>query len=388
MVPDMRAWLRRISVLALLVVGVLALRLVLWRPQAVEVVVAAAERGRVDATVTNTRAGTVRVRRRALLSPEVSGLVVELPFRAGDRVEAGDLLVRLDPRWYEARRLHARHSLEAARARHAESCIAAQRAERELARNQRIAEERLISEDLLDHFQSALDAAVAGCQTAAAVVEQAAAELAVVEAELSRTGIRAPFAGVVAERTVEQGEYIMPSPPGVPIPPVIDLIDTSSVYVSAPMDEVDWARIRAGLEARVTLDPFPGEEHRGRVVRVAPYVLDVREQNRTVEIEVELEDEELAARLLPGTSADVEVVVDSRADALRVPSAALLEGGRVLVLEDGRLHERRLELGLRNWDWAEVRGGLEAGALVVTSLGRTEVVAGARALARPERSAR
>ena len=111
---------------------------------------------------------------------------------------------------------------------------------------------------------------------------------------------------------------------------------------------------------------------------VAPYVIDVEAQNRTVEIEVELEDPEIARTLLPGTSADVEVVLERREDVLRVPTSALLEGSRVLVTRDGELESRDVEVGLRNWDYAEVTGGLAEGQLVVLSLDRAEVEPGAR----------
>ena len=72
--------------------------------------------------------------------------------------------------------------------------------------------------------------------------------------------------------------------------------------------------------------------------------------------------------LLPGTSADVEVILDSRADVLRVPTPALLEGSRAYVVAGGRIAERTISPGLKNWDWTEVRSGLKPGDLVVTSL--------------------
>jgi HlyD family secretion protein len=160
---------------------------------------------------------------------------------------------------------------------------------------------------------------------------------------------------------------------------VLDLIDTRSIYVSAPMDEVDSGRVKKGQPARVSVDSQPGKHFPARVVEVAPYVLDRLEQNRTLEIELELDDAAVAAGLLPGTSADAEVILSARDDVLRVPTQALLEGGRVLVLERDRLVERSLQVGLRNWDLTEVAAGLSAGERVVTSLDRPEVKAGARA---------
>ncbi len=135
---------------------------------------------------------------------------------------------------------------------------------------------------------------------------------------------------------------------------------------------------KTSLSSSVELRSLAGTEFAGTVARVAPYVLDIEAQNRTVEIEVEFEDGELASQLLPGTSADVEVVVDVRERALRIPTPALLEGNRVLVARNGRLEEQAVEVGLKNWDYAQVTSGLEAGDLVVVSLDRVGVRAGAR----------
>jgi HlyD family secretion protein len=189
---------------------------------------------------------------------------------------------------------------------------------------------------------------------------------------------------VVAEVSTEVGEWVTPSPPLLTSPAVVDVIDPSSLYVSAPMDEVDSGKIRQGQRVKLTVDSRPGDEFMGSVLRVAPYVLDVEAQNRTVEIEAQFDDGELAGSFLPGTSADVEVILEVRTGALRIPTSALLEGNRVLLLEDGMLVERSVELGLRNWEYAELLSGLAEGEQVVVSLDRVEVKAGVTAVARDE----
>jgi len=131
----------------------------------------------------------------------------------------------------------------------------------------------------------------------------------------------------------------------------------------------------------VTLDPYPGKSFDGTVTRVAPYVDDMKEQSRTFDVEVELADHEFARTLRPGTTADVEVLLSAKEDVLRIPSYALVEGTRVLVLRDGVLRTTPVQTGLRNWDWTEVTSGVSAGELVVTSLDREEVKDGARAVA-------
>ena len=105
--------------------------------------------------------------------------------------------------------------------------------------------------------------------------------------------------------------------------------------------------------------------------------LDVEKQARTVEVEVDFADPAEIKGLLVGYSADVEIVLDTRADALRVPTAALLEGGRVLVMgKDGLLDERKVRTGIANWEYTEVLEGLQGGEKVVTSLEKEGVKAG------------
>ena len=359
-------------------IAVAALALWLSREEALVVEAVAAERGSVEQTATNSRAGTVAAHRRAKLSPEQGGRVVALPHREGERVAAGDVLLALDAALERGEEALRRRELEAAGAEAERACLVAELAERELARNRRLAADELVAAGLLDRVDSSSREAAAGCAAARAARGAAASALELALRALEKRTLAAPFDGVVAEISIEVGEWTTPSPPALPVPPVVDVYDPTSIFVSLPMDEVDAARLRPGLPARVTVDSHPGRELAGRVARVAIYVLDIEAQNRTVEIEVELDDAELAATLLPGTSADAEVVLDVRDDVLRVPAPAVLAGDRLLVVDGERLVEREIEVGLRNWDYVEVRSGLAAGERVVVSLDRPEIRAGAR----------
>ncbi len=377
------AW--KLLALAGAVALVVTLRLSVFAPEPVPVRVAAAGVGRVEETVTNSRAGTVKARRRAKLAPEIGGRVVALPHRRGARVREGEILLRVDDALQRARLQLAEDEQKAARAQRDQACLVAERASRERERTRELAREGLVARDWDDRVDSEARAAEAACRAARAAADRAFAAVGLARAELAKTLLRAPFDGVVADTFVEEGEWTSPSPPALPIPPVLDLIDTSSLYVSAPMDEVDSGRIREGQPARVSVDSQPGRHFPAHVVEVAPYVLDRLEQNRTVEIELELDERASSDALLPGTSADAEVILSARDSVLRIPTQALLEGGRVLVLEGGRLVERTVQTGLRNWDMTEVTSGLRAGEQVVTSLDRPEVKAGARArVAEPE----
>ena len=369
----------RLALLALLGAVFVLLRLTVFAPAPVTVRTVAAEKGRVEETVTNSRAGTVKARRRAKLAPETGGRVLELPRRRGARVRKGDLLLRVDDALQRAQLRLSGDERKASLAQRDQACLAAERAGRDRDRTARLSKDGLVSPEILDRVESESQSADAACRAARAAAERAESAVALAQAQLDKTVLLAPFDGIVADTFIEEGEWTSPSPPALPIPPVLDLIDTRSIYVSAPMDEVDSGRIQKGQPARLTVDSRPGLHFAARVVEVAPYVVDRLEQNRTVEIEIELDDDTVAASLLPGTSADAEVILSARDGVLRVPTSSLLEGGKVLVLEGERLVERSLRLGLRNWDFTEVTGGLEAGAQVVVSLDRPEIKAGAKA---------
>lgn len=380
-----RRALRWVAGVVLVGVSAATLRLTVLQPDVVEVVAAEVTRGVVEDTVTNTRAGTVKTRLRARLSPQVGGLVVELPARKGSRVERGALLLRLEAGVQQAQVRLAQEDTRVAAARVEEVCLAAELAARELARARVLLADGILSEQQLDTLESAADRGRAACAAARAAQIQAQAAVALAQSQLALTEVRAPFAGVVAEVTTEVGEWITPAPPGVPIPPVIDLLDPRALYVSAPIDEVDSRRVRVGQPVRVTVDSVPGRSFGGTVARVAPFVVDALEQNRTVEIEVELDDPAALAEVLPGTSADVEVILAHREGVLRLPTSAVGEGGSVLVLADGKLTARTVTTGLRNWQFTECLDGVEEGELVVTMRDSPAVKAGARAVARAGR---
>ena len=126
------------------------------------------------------------------------------------------------------------------------------------------------------------------------------------QATLDRTRLIAPFNGVVAEINGELSEYVTPSPLGIATAPVVDLIDNTCFYVTAPIDEVDVPNIEPGMNSRVSLDAFGDRRFAGKVRRIAPYVLDREKQARTVDVEVKFTIPSDIRQMLAGYSADVE----------------------------------------------------------------------------------
>jgi HlyD family secretion protein len=376
----MKVWLKVTLCVAAFAAGIAALRLTVFRAKPVPVTVAEVELGRVEDTVVNSRAGAVKSRRRASMSPAIAGRITEILAVKGTRVAAGDLLLRLDDQEHAAHVRLCQSALEGAQARARQAALESEEAQRQWERTQALARERVVSETLMDQEQTRAAVAAAAEAVAAAGVREATAALDAAEALLAKTAMKAPFDGVVLEVTTEVGEWISPAPPGVFIPAVVDLIDPEALYVSAPIDEADVSRLQVELPTRITLDAFPGRSFPGTLTYVSSFVETRQEQNRTLEVEATFAESELPSNLLPGLSADVEIILDARDPVLRIPTYALMAGDRVMVLDGGLLAGRRVETGLQNWNFTEVRTGLRPGEQVVVSLDRPEVVAGARAV--------
>ncbi|MDR2241060.1 MAG: efflux RND transporter periplasmic adaptor subunit [Zoogloeaceae bacterium] len=374
-------FLRR-ALVALIVLAALAgLMLFMTRPQPVAVLVAAVEHGRVETTVANTRAGSVEACRRSKLTAPLGGRIEKMQVRAGDRVKAGQVLIELWNDDLSARERVSVEQLQSARSRVTEACLLADAAVRDAVRSRQLRDKGFVSEGQVDRVESEAKAKQAACASARAQVQEAQARITASRADTARTLIRAPFDGIVAEVNGEIGEFLTPSPPGIPTLPAIDLIDDACLYVSAPIDEVDAAQLKIGMPGRISLDAYRGQHFDGHVRRIAPYVLALEKQARTVEVEVEFDDPDKMRHLLIGYSADIEVVVDARDNVLRIPTTALMPGDRALTLTDGGLlEERKIEAGLSNWEYTEVKSGLAAGDRVVTSLERPGIKAGAHAV--------
>jgi HlyD family secretion protein len=370
---------KKLAILGLVVIALVIAIGYLTRAKPVAVVLQKVERGTVEASVSNTRAGTVNACRRAKMSPSAGGQISKLLVKKGMRVRKGQVLLELWDDDLVAQEKLSQEQLKTSATRVQEVCTLAEAAQREADRSQELKEKGFISPQMLDKAVSDAVSRKASCEAAHGDIEQSKSRIALARAGMDRMVLRAPFDGVVADISGELGEYATPSPPGILTIPAIDLIDDSCMYVSAPIDEVDAAKLKVGQHARITLDAMKGRTFSGKVRRIAPYVLDLEKQARTVEVEVEFDKIAEKDNLLVGYSSDVEIIHDVRNDVLRIPTQTLLEGNRVLRYgSNGVLEERKLTTGLSNWEYAEVLSGLDGGDQIVFSLDRAGVKAGVR----------
>jgi len=373
---------RIISIILLALIG-LYVTFQWSKPEPIKVSVKPVERGVVESTAANTRAGTVKACRRAGLSTAMGGQITRLSVKKGARVQAGELLLSLWNDDLQAQVILAEEQAHAAKAQAESICIQADIAQREAQRLQKLKASGATSVEQIDQAVSRAKSTRADCASAQASAKVSRAQMDVAGANLARTLLIAPFDGVVAEINGELNEFVTPSPPGIVTLPAIDLIDDSCFYVTAPIDEVDAPAVEVGMPARISMDAFSNKRFPGQVKRIADYVLDREKQARTVDIEVSFSDPSQQPRLLAGYSADAEIILSSHQDVLRIPTTAVMEGPRVMLYSAATetLELRDIKTGISNWDYTEILEGLQQDEQVVTSLDRPGVKEGAHAVA-------
>lgn len=373
------------------------------RPREVPVRVVVLKREDMVISVSATATGSVESEAEVNLRAEVSGRIRRFLVDEGDRVAPGQVVAELDPQEADSQLALVRAELAIARARLGEEQSGVEmlrerirtkieetratrdRAAKDLERLKALDAEGAIARQQLDLAQAEFEVAAAAHQgtladqdqiavkehqvaVARAAVEQREAQLRLAEVQRSRMTIRSPIAGLVTQRPANEGEVVgLGGGSTVTLGgPLLTLVDTDRLYVRATVDEFDARQIRLGQEARVSLEAVPGRTLRGRLYKISPAVSGERQEARTFSIRVALEEGKEFAK--PGMSADVEVIVARRSDALSVPTQAILEReGRKWVyrVTDGRAGTTPVKVGESNWNATEILEGLREGDRVI-----------------------
>ncbi len=319
---------------------------------------ATVDRGPVVKSISST--GTLRAVVTVLVGSQVSGQIVELPADFNSRVQAGQVIARIDPATFESRVRQAeaelavtlanvvqrRAALDRATAdlRNSDAQVAYARtrvaeAKNELQRKQSLLQSEFASQAQVDTARTGREAAVAAFNAALATVEARRAQVAMAKADiltadaqvmqreaslsnaqvdLDRTFIRSPVDGVVIERKVDIGQTVAAS---LQAPDLFTIAqDLRDMQVEVSVDESDIGQVSDGLKAKFNVYAFPGEEFEGSVkqVRLAP---DVVQNVVTYKVIVAAQNPD--QRLLPGMTANVEIIAGESDGALRIPNAAL-----------------------------------------------------------------
>ncbi len=225
--------------------------------------------------------------------------------------------------------------------------------ETEYKRKEFLFKEQLLSKQQFDDVTTKL-------LLAKAMLENAKAVYDVARLQYEYSFIKSPVNGVVSERPLKIGDTTMPGQK------IVSVVDPSSLYISASIDEADVGRVSLGQEVRITMDAYLGRTFTGRVIRISPIVTGARLETRTFEVRVSVPEENIIIK--PGMSADIEIITGRVTDAIVVPSQAVIEKGLkhfVYVAESGRAKLREVETGLFNWNLTEIKDGLAEGETVI-----------------------
>lgn len=298
----------------------------------------------VDFVEDITAIGTLLASEVVRIRPEVSGVVREIRFEEGSRVERGALLFVLDDE-------KLRRELAADQAALASARSQLENARRVYQRFWRLYERRGVARDELDQRETEYE-------VAQAEVSRLQAEVALDRELLEDTRIRAPMDGRLSAKSVDVGDYVEEGDELVTL-----YSDRLEIAFDAP--ERYMGRVRQGLPVVVAVSAYPEREFQGRVGFVSP---SVNEQTRTFQVKAMVGDPE--ALLKPGVFATARLVLDVREDRPAVPETALVatrEGYVVFVVQGGKAEMRPVAIGLRRAGLAEARQGLDVGQEVVVA---------------------
>lgn len=279
--------------------------------------------------------GSLRSRQGVTLRPEVSGRIASFGFAEGQRVRRGQLLVQLDD------------TLQRAQLQQAEAQASIARTQ--LQRNRELVAQNFVSQSAVDQ--------------SAASLEVAAAQVALAQAQLARMRIVAPFDGQSGIRLVNLGDYVKDGAD------LVNLEDTSQVFVEYRLPERDLARVKPGLPVQVAVDALPGRTFEARIEALDA---QVDADGRSLLVRARLDNREGVLR--PGMFARARTVLAVRDDALVVPEEALVPmGGKQYLIKvvdgpTGKVSQRiEAKLGIRVPGRAEVLEGLKEGDTLVTA---------------------
>lgn len=320
----------RIAIIAIIVVLLLALWLRADRGDGISYRTAEVGRGPIQLLISAT--GNLKALSTVEVGSQVSGQVLTVNVDFNDRVTRGEIIATIDPANFQARLTQAQAdltsslaNLSAAHANLGEAQATLRNLEAEYARKQQVFERKLISRSEYDAALSARDQAVARLASARASIKVAESQVAQrraavqnAELDVQYTVIRAPVDGVVLSRTVEPGQTVAAS---FQTPVLFSIAeDLSKMQIDLSIDEADVGQVREGLPVRFTVDAFPGREYTGEVRQVR---LAASNTANVITYPVVVNVSNADGSLLPGMTANAEVLVANREDVLRVANGAL-----------------------------------------------------------------
>lgn len=257
--------------------------------------------------------GSIHPLYRYVVSPKVSGRIIQINKRIGDWVNRGDLIARIDDAEYQQAVLEADAALRIAKASLVEAKSQFELARQELERAKQLQEKGIASPSELDAATTTFEAQNSRLELAHAQVEQREASLKSAQIRLSYTELNATEPGFVGERFVDEGGLIAANSP------IVSVVGIQKVIVRTTVIERDYGLLRVGQQAIVEVDAYPGKRFPGIVSRIAPML---QETSRVAQMEIEVNNDSLL--LKPGMFTRVTIVLEKKTTAQTVPNAAVI----------------------------------------------------------------
>lgn len=280
-----------------------------------------AAKASVETTVTTISSGTVYAEEQSILSFGSVGRVARVGVQEGDRVRKGQILASLE---------------------NADLSIAAQTAQADLRRTQDLFKEGLVSQAALDEAKRATEMA---------------------QATLDRSIIKAPFDGLITDVNLRVGEVAQLASQADK--PAIRIVDLKARLIKGEVDELDLGKVKQGLPARIKIPALGNRVLAARVTKTIPFVSSTREQDRTSQIELRLSENDSSIPV--GASAEVEIVIENKPQALTLPARAVLGTSRqryIYKIVENKLTRSNVQIGIGNYDRREVIEGVTEGDVV------------------------
>lgn len=345
-----------------------------------------------DLRLTASASGTVTAELQVEIKSRASGTVIEVAVEPGDFVHAGDLLARLDPVDENRKLQNAEAAAISARARLAQSESQLATSQSDAADARARAERRtaayaagLISLEEERTARTAAESAgravlqrQADIRSARAALDQANLAIADAQQRLTETIIRAPSDGTMLAVNIEPGSTVSSGITNVGGgTAIMTLADLSKLFVAVQLDEAQIGAVKAGQRARIRVDAYPQQPFKGKVDRITP--LGVATSSVvTFDVKVAVTDDS-AALLLPGMSADVEIITEILSDQLLIPVAGLRSerGEKFVLLADKEQTRRVVTTGATDGISIVILTGLQEGDAVITAGVNTQPAAAA-----------
>lgn len=309
------AWIA-LAVLALVLLGFAGWQLMKAKEPKDPYRTAAVEQGPITKSV--SASGTLQALVTVEVGSQISGQITKVLVDFNDQVKAGQVMAILDPQTYQSRAAQGQADIAAGQAAVRQAQAQAAQTQADYNRKKALVAQGIYAPSTLEQSEAAYKTAMASVQAARARVVQSQASLRSTQVDLSRTRIIAPIDGLVVDRQIEPGQTVAASLQA----PVLFRIaqDLSKVEVKISVDEADIGQVQEGQEVRFTVDAFPDDNYTGIVTQVRKQ--PVTEQN-VVAYTVMAEADNPRGKLLPGMTANADIVILQKPDVMKVPAAAL-----------------------------------------------------------------